>query len=323
MGIAVNCWMQLRSRWHITWPGFRDAYQNGGFWGTPSGWVLPAVARTQPALARQMVRDAVADARRNGLNEWKNSAFSTGYAAGELTVPTGGYVSSSRTVHGPSPLSFVPPPRWRLFLAVRQHSSWQYPLHLLLPSASHAAFCLSCLSPPRPPFPPPPLLSTAPHRPPALTRRYEAFPMTGDWVGGAMNYGPNIGSVYRAAVLLLGPRPPPPPSPPTPPPGPAPANCSLTASWQFYAAAANATEVNGFVEAGNGTVVLTPGKNDGWNVATAVFHRDWSIDFKYFTSDFDGGGGGGGGGAPVLVHCAVHRDCLRIDCPRYTYTRIA
>ena len=146
-------------------PVFRDAYQNGGFWGTPSGWVLPAVARTQPALARQMVRDAVTDARRNGLNEWKNSAFSTGYAAGELTVPTGGWVPRCGQ---PISLSFVHP-RWQLFLAVGQDSSWMYQLPI--------SCCLLPLTSPPPPLPPD---CTAPHRPPALTRRYEAFPTTGD-----------------------------------------------------------------------------------------------------------------------------------------------
>ena len=145
-----------------------DAYQNGGFWGTASGWVLPVIGRNSTAVAKQLVRDAVEDARRNGLNEWHNNDFMSGYSG----PPQGEY-------------------------------------------AGLGAFA--------------------------------SYPVMGAWYGGAMNYGPNIGSVYRAASLLLQDTPtPPPPTPPTPPAPPAPptSSCNLTGSWGFYSAAANTSEAS-------------------------------------------------------------------------------
>ena len=134
-------------------PGFweYDAYQNGGYWGTASGWVLPVIGRNNSAVAQQLVRDAIADARRNGINEWHNREYCSNCAGEMVTTPT----------HSPSQC---------------------------------VANGLGC----------------------------QAYPMSGDWYGGAMIYGPNIGSIYRAAQILLPgalpPAPPPPPVPPAPPP---------------------------------------------------------------------------------------------------------
>jgi hypothetical protein len=65
--------LPLGQHWagHVFWE--YDVYQNGGYWGTPSGWVLPVIARNSSAVAEQLVRDAISDCRRNGINEWHNN----------------------------------------------------------------------------------------------------------------------------------------------------------------------------------------------------------------------------------------------------------
>ena len=90
----------------------------------------------------------------------------------------------------------------------------------------------------------------------------QAYPMRGNWLGGAMVYGPNIGSIYLAAQRILpklpappGPPPPPPPKPPPPPPPvtPPPAGCNVTANWTFTSLIAPPRlETNGFFEAADG-----------------------------------------------------------------------
>ena len=65
-----------------------DVYQNGGFWGTPSGWVLPVIARNDSSVAEQLVRDAINDCRRNGINEWHNNAYCSNCAGELVTTPT-------------------------------------------------------------------------------------------------------------------------------------------------------------------------------------------------------------------------------------------
>jgi hypothetical protein len=152
--------------------------------------------------------------------------------------------------------------------------------------------------------------------------------MRGDWIGGAMVYGPNIGSVWHAAQRLLVGTPPPPP-PPTPPPAPAPPHrppnyplptgCNVTAKWAFYSASAHATEVNGFEEAADGSLVLTPGHNDGWRTATGWVASkpdgtpmgEWMVQFFY-----------GAGPRPAAVTCALAPNCSFITCPEYTYSRM-
>ena len=47
-------------------------YQNGGYWGTPTGWVLQTLAPHHPRLAERMFEDAVNDYRNRGIHEWIN-----------------------------------------------------------------------------------------------------------------------------------------------------------------------------------------------------------------------------------------------------------
>ena len=152
----------------------------------------------------------------------------------------------------------------------------------------------------------------------------QAYPMRGDWYGGAMIYGPNIGSVWRAAQRLLPvplpPRPPPspplPPLPPAPPITPPPNTCNVTAAWQFKSLVQpGAVETNGFVEAVDGSLSLSPGKNDGWKVATGRVYGDWSMMIVYYASNPKHHG-------PVVT-CELARNCTFIRCPEYTYTRLA
>jgi hypothetical protein len=183
--------LPLGQHWagHVFWE--YDVYQNGGYWGTPSGWVLPVIARNSSAVAEQLVRDAISDCRRNGINEWHNNHYCSNCAGAVVSTPTEPGGLSGRCV----------------------------------PDG------LGC----------------------------QAYPLRGNWVGGAMIYGPNIGSVWRAAQRILpsGPAPapplPPPPRPPPPPITPPPAGCNITAHWQFRSLTTpGAFETNGFFEAGDG-----------------------------------------------------------------------
>jgi hypothetical protein len=48
----------------------RDTYQNGAYWGTPTGWFVHALAPVDAKLARQTVVDLVQDFRERGVCEW-------------------------------------------------------------------------------------------------------------------------------------------------------------------------------------------------------------------------------------------------------------
>jgi hypothetical protein len=219
-----------------------DTYQNGGYWGTASSWVLPVIGRNNTLVARQLVRDAIADARLNGINEWHNNA----YCSNCVGVPRTDTVAGKCSDHG-----------------------------------------LGC----------------------------QSYPLHGNWFGGALTYGPNIGSIYVAAKLLLAlpPRPPPPsppsPPPPPPPPGPLPA-CNLTGSWTFYSASAHASETNGFFETANGRLRLSPGANDGWKTATGVLYTDFDLDLFYYADK------------RAHARCNLAHNCSFIACPTYTYTKL-
>lgn len=67
----------------------RDTYQDGGYWGTASGWVAFALARTDEALAKRMARDLIRYYRENCIPEWSFDGKGKGYRALE------GYLSSS------------------------------------------------------------------------------------------------------------------------------------------------------------------------------------------------------------------------------------
>lgn len=45
-------------------------YQNGGYWGTPSGWLIAALRLVDPALAAGTLADLLAAYRRDGVLEW-------------------------------------------------------------------------------------------------------------------------------------------------------------------------------------------------------------------------------------------------------------
>ena len=47
-------------------------YQNGGYWSTPLGWLLPAVARANFTLAASLLQDVLADSFAHGFNEAVN-----------------------------------------------------------------------------------------------------------------------------------------------------------------------------------------------------------------------------------------------------------
>jgi hypothetical protein len=46
------------------------AYQNGGYWGTASGWLIEALRTVDSALAERTLGDLLADYRTNGVREW-------------------------------------------------------------------------------------------------------------------------------------------------------------------------------------------------------------------------------------------------------------
>ena len=47
-------------------------YQNGGYWATPLAWLVPVLARRDPALAQRTLRECLADFRERGIHEWVN-----------------------------------------------------------------------------------------------------------------------------------------------------------------------------------------------------------------------------------------------------------
>lgn len=43
----------------------KNTYQNGAYWGTPTGWVAYAINKVDPGLARQLVKEYISDLREN------------------------------------------------------------------------------------------------------------------------------------------------------------------------------------------------------------------------------------------------------------------
>jgi len=64
-------------------------YQNGAYWATPHAWLLPALARRQPALAARLLNETIRDFRANGINECINDNY--------RNVPE--YVASATSVY--------------------------------------------------------------------------------------------------------------------------------------------------------------------------------------------------------------------------------
>ena len=50
-------------------------YQNGAYWATASGWVMTVLAEAQPALARHMFQDLLADFQQDGVCECVNEGY--------------------------------------------------------------------------------------------------------------------------------------------------------------------------------------------------------------------------------------------------------
>lgn len=60
--------------WNVTTGVGQNTYQNGGFWGTPTGMFASALQKVDSPLADQTVLDMVANYRQKGVYEWVNSA---------------------------------------------------------------------------------------------------------------------------------------------------------------------------------------------------------------------------------------------------------
>ena len=68
-----------------------DTYQNGGYWATPTGWFVHALALVDADKARQTVVDLVGDFARRGICEWVHGETTRlpGYVA-SATLPLQG-----------------------------------------------------------------------------------------------------------------------------------------------------------------------------------------------------------------------------------------
>lgn len=47
-------------------------YQNGGYWATPLGWLVPVIAKRDPEMANRILSDCLKDFRERGVHEWVN-----------------------------------------------------------------------------------------------------------------------------------------------------------------------------------------------------------------------------------------------------------
>lgn len=56
------------SAWEYSLAG-KNLYQNGAYWGTPTGWVAYAIAQTNEADARQLVKEYIDDLRANDFRK--------------------------------------------------------------------------------------------------------------------------------------------------------------------------------------------------------------------------------------------------------------
>ncbi len=50
----------------------KDTYQNGAYWGTPTGWVCRAIAEADPESARKLAAEYILDLRENDYRKGKN-----------------------------------------------------------------------------------------------------------------------------------------------------------------------------------------------------------------------------------------------------------
>ncbi len=64
------------SSWQSTFRYRQEGvYQNGGYWATPLAWLVPVLARRNPALAQRLLRECLADFRERGIHEWINGGI--------------------------------------------------------------------------------------------------------------------------------------------------------------------------------------------------------------------------------------------------------
>ena len=78
------------------------SYQNGGYWATPLGWLLPAVAVHNASVAARLLEQVLADFEEHGINEAVNHKFvySSPPKQGPRTyVGTMGYLASAASVY--------------------------------------------------------------------------------------------------------------------------------------------------------------------------------------------------------------------------------
>ncbi len=47
-------------------------YQNGGYWGTPTGWMMKTLSLGHPDMAERLLNDLVEDYQQRGIHEWVN-----------------------------------------------------------------------------------------------------------------------------------------------------------------------------------------------------------------------------------------------------------
>jgi hypothetical protein len=61
------------SAWQQVAPGVpRGTYQNGGYWHTPTGWLIAALHQEEPDLARQIFNDYIAHLRTEDFRKGKD-----------------------------------------------------------------------------------------------------------------------------------------------------------------------------------------------------------------------------------------------------------
>lgn len=69
----------------------RDTYQNGGYWATPTGWLINTLELVDPALAERTLVELVQDFQERGVNEWFfGEAVHTHNYLASVTLPLAG-----------------------------------------------------------------------------------------------------------------------------------------------------------------------------------------------------------------------------------------
>ncbi len=69
----------------------RDTYQNGGYWATPTGWLINTLELVDPALAERTLVELVQDFQEHGVNEWFfGEAVHTHNYLASVTLPLAG-----------------------------------------------------------------------------------------------------------------------------------------------------------------------------------------------------------------------------------------